>query len=107
MVNLNISEKRIIFRIMNLIMKADCVIHPAEVEFLDKVFNEFELDYDEFDHMEDIELDELTKEFSTLLDDKKEYAKRLFIEMSECDGYVDKRESDLINRVIQGLKNIK
>ena len=101
MVSLTISEKRIIFRIMNLIMKADCVIHPAEVVFLDKVFNEFELDYDEFDHMEDLELDELIKEFSTLLNEKKEYARSLFIEMSECDGYVDTRESDLINKVIQ------
>ena len=99
MVNLNISEKRIIFRIMNLIMKADCVIHPTEVEFLDKVFNEFELDYDEFDHMEDIELDELAKEFSTLLDNKKEYARKLFVEMSECDGYVHPKETAIINRL--------
>lgn len=103
MINLTISEKRTIFRIMNLIMKADCVVHPAEVEFLDRVFNEYELDYDEFDHMEDLELDELTKEFSTITGNKKEYARKLFKEMSECDGYVDKRESDLINRVIQGL----
>ena len=91
MVNLTISEKRIIFRILNLIMKADCVVHPSEVAFLDKVFDDFELDYDEFDHMEDLELDELTKDFSTITDNKKEYARKLFVKMSECDMWI--RES--------------
>ena len=96
MINLNLSEKRIIFRILNLIMKADFVINPAEVEFLDKIFNSFQMELSEFDHMEDVELEELIKGYSQFRTETKEYAKKLFMEMSECDGYIDPRESKLI-----------
>ena len=98
MSNLTISEKRIIFRILNLIMKADFVINPAEVEYLDKIFNFFELNLREFDNMEDVELEELIKGYSQFPTETKDYAKKLFIEMSECDGYIDPRESKIIER---------
>ena len=97
MINLNISEKRIIFRILNLIMKADHVINPAEVEYLDKIFDSFQMELSEFDHMEDVELEELINGFSLFPDETKEYAKKLFMEMAESDGYVDPREIDIIN----------
>ena len=99
MVNLTLSEKRIIFRILNLIMKADFVINPAEVEYLDNIFNTFQLELNEFDHMEDVELEELINGFSLFSTETKEYAKRLFLEMAECDGYVDPREMDVINSI--------
>lgn len=99
MSNLTISEKRIIFRILNLIMKADFVINPAEVEYLDKIFNLFELNLSEFDHMENVELEELTKGYSQFPTETKEYAKRLFVEMAEIDGFVDPREIDVINSI--------
>lgn len=99
MINLNISEKRIIFRILNLIMKADCIINPAEVEYLDKIFDSFQMELSEFDHMEDVELEELINGFSFFSDETKEYAKKLFLEMAECDGYVDPREMDVINSI--------
>ena len=100
MSNLTISEKRIIFRILNLIMKADFVINPAEVEYLDKIFNLFDMNLSEFDHMEDVELEELIKGYSQFPTETKEYARRLFQEMSECDGYVDPRETDVIQTII-------
>ena len=97
--NLTISEKRIIFRILNLIMKADFVINPAEVEYLDKIFGMFELELNEFDHMEDVELEELIKGYSQFPKETKEYAKRLFMGMAECDGYIDPREIEVINSI--------
>ena len=96
MINLNLSEKRIIFRILNLIMKADCIINPAEVEYLDKIFNSFQMELSEFDHMEEVELEELINGFSLFPYETKEYAKKIFMEMAECDGYVDPRELTLI-----------
>ncbi len=96
MPNFTISEKRTIYQVLTLIMKADLILNPAEVSFLDRVFKEFQLSVDEFDHMEDVDFDRLASEFALFSDDKKEYAKRLFIEMSECDGYVDPRELAII-----------
>lgn len=100
MVNLTLLEKRIIFRILNLIMKADFIINPAEVEYVDKIFDSFQLELSEFDHMEDVELEELITGFSFFSNETKEYAKKLFMEMAECDGYVDPREMELIQTII-------
>ena len=48
---LNISEKRVIFYILSLIMKADNILNPAEITFLDNVFEKLQLEINEFDHM--------------------------------------------------------
>ena len=81
-------------------MRADFIIKPAEIEFLDKVFKRFELDLSEFDHMEDLEIEELFDIYSSFSSETKEYAKKLFIEMAECDGFVDPREMTIINKLI-------
>ena len=99
MKNLSLSEKRIIYQILTLVMKADFILHPAEVSFLDRVFQEFNLSIDEFDHMENVEFEELASAFSSFSDDKKDYSKLLFLGMAECDGYVDPRELALIEKL--------
>ncbi len=99
MPNLTLSEKRTIYNVLTLIMKADCILNPTEVSFLDRVFEDFQLSYDEFDHTEDLDLDVITADFALFSDDIKEYAKQLFVEMSECDGYVDPREVAIIKKL--------
>lgn len=93
---LNVTEKRIIFQILVLIMKADEIMRQEEIDFLDKIFNEFELSIIEFDHMDDIDIEYLKKEYSVFCQDKKEYAHKLFLEMANCDGYVDPRETSIV-----------
>lgn len=95
----SLSEKRTIYQILTLIMKADFILNPAEVSFLDRVFEEFNMSIDEFDHMEDVEFEELASAVSLFSKDKKEYAKRLFMEMAECDGYIDPREVAIIKKL--------
>lgn len=96
---MTIKAKRVIFQILILIMKADLVTKDEEVEFLDRVFIEFELSIDEFDHMENIDADSLIKEFALLPCDTKTYARNLFLKMAQCDGFVDPRELSIINRL--------
>lgn len=95
----SLSEKRTIYQILTLIMKADFILNPAEVSFLDRVFEEFNMSIDEFDHMEDVEFEELASAFSLFSEDKKKYAKHLFMEMAECDQRVDPREIAIINKL--------
>jgi hypothetical protein len=95
-----IQEKRVIYNILAQIMKADTIINPAEVRFLDEVFYNFNLSLDEFDHMEEVDFDELSLAFSNFSEEKKEYARQMFVEMSECDGYVDPREKSLIEKLV-------
>lgn len=96
----SIQEKRVIYNILAQIMKADTIINPAEVRFLDEVFYNFNLSLDEFDHMEEVDFDELSLAFSNFSEEKKEYARQMFVEMSECDGYVDPREISLIEKLV-------
>ena len=98
MQNITLAEKRVIFCVLNLIMKADYIINSAETEYLDTIFKTFNLDLSEFDHMEEIEFNELLASFSRFPVATKEYARKLFIKMSECDGYVDPRELEIINK---------
>lgn len=96
---LSIAEKRVIFYMLSLIMKADGILNPAEIDFLDSVFKEFELDVSEFDHMDDLSFDELSKEYVLFSSETQSYAKKLFEEMARCDGYVDPRELVIIQRL--------
>ncbi len=98
---LNIAEKRVIFCILSQIMKADNILNPAEIQFLDSVFEDFQLEISEFDHMDDLSFDELYKEYCSFSIETKEYANRLFKHMAECDGYVDPREFALIQKLAQ------
>lgn len=95
--NLTLDDKRTLFQILNLIMKADLVVKQEEVKFLDSVFNEFGLSLDEFDHMDDIDTDYLKKQFAHFTNQQKQYAKKLFLQMARCDGFVDPREMDTID----------
>lgn len=98
---LSIAEKRVIFYILSLIMKADNILNPAEIDFLDSIFEKFQLDINEFDHMDDLSFDELRKEYRVFSPEIKKYANMLFERMAECDGYVDPRELALIQQLSQ------
>ena len=92
----SIQEKRVIYNILAQIMKADTIINSAEV----RLYYNFNLSLDEFDHMEEVDFDELSQAFSKFTEEKKDYAKQMFVKMSECDGYVDPREISLIEKLV-------
>ena len=104
MQDFTLSEKRTIFQILVLIMRADTILNSAETEYLNKIFCDFELDICEFDHLEMIDYDYLSKEFAKYSTEKKTYAKKLFVEMSECDGFVDPREVKIIKSLTEEKK---
>ena len=69
--------------------------------FLDNVFEKFQLEINEFDHMDDLSFDELCKEYRILSPETQKYANMLFERMAECDGYVDPRELAIIQKLSQ------
>ena len=77
------------------------VFHEADSFFLDSIFEKFQLDINEFDHMDDLSFDELCKEYRILSPETKKYANMLFVRMAECDGYVDPRELAIIQKLSQ------
>lgn len=93
------EEKNTIINLLTNIMEADSVIHPNEIEFMNKVMNSLNytilnLDYG---HGKDFFLNK--KLFHKMDADKQSEVKNLLIGMAECDGFIDKREQELIDNI--------
>ena len=82
-------------KIENFADFSGCNLKLSDV--VDFIYN---LSLDEFDHMEEVDFDELSQAFSKFTEEKKDYAKQMFVKMSECDGYVDPREISLIEKLV-------
>ena len=95
----NINEKRTIIAILIAIMEADEIIDTHEMNFLDDVIMSFEMTESEMDIIEDIDLNMAISVFKNFDTFKKETAIKCFLDMAKCDGYIDPRELDIINRL--------
>ncbi len=96
MMCLTIEEKRTILGVLILITRADNVIHPKEMEFIDGVMKEFALGEIEFEHMEALDLQFLRKEVAAMTEEKQAYAVSLFAKLAKADGYVAESEQALL-----------
>lgn len=95
------NEKRTILHILTMIMEADSVIHPKEVEYIKSLMKEFGLSTAEFDHMEMLDFDVLKNEFMMMDLEKQNMAKEYFVEMAKVDGFIHPKETELINKVLK------
>lgn len=95
----NEQEKRTILHILTLIMEADSVIHPKEIDYINSLMKDFGLSSAEFDHMEMLDFDLLKKEYQNMSEEKQKTAQAYFINMAKCDGYIHPNEIELINKL--------
>lgn len=91
------QEKRTILHLLTLIMEADSVVHPKEVEYIKSVMKNFGLSSAEFDHMDMLDFAVIKKEYSMMNKEKQDIAKEIFLNMAKVDGYVHCNERDIIN----------
>lgn len=100
MKDFTLTEKYAIINILSAIMEADTVIHPKEVKYMNSVMESLQIVVSDLDHLEiqDFWLDRQI--IRDMPNDKRTEAKKLFMEMAECDGYVDPREMELIQTII-------
>ena len=80
-----------------MIMEADSVIHPKEVEYIKSLMKDFGLSTAEFDHMEMLDFDVPKNEFKMMDVEKQRIAKEYFVKMSKVDGIIHKNELKIIN----------
>ena len=97
MTNFSTKEKLTILAILTAIMEADEVIHPAESAMLGKVLSYFDLRDSITDILDDYDLNLAILEFKQFSAEKQQDAINLFREMASCDGFIDPRESEIIN----------
>jgi uncharacterized tellurite resistance protein B-like protein len=93
------EEKNTIINLLTNVMEADSVIHPNEIEFMNSVMSSLNytilnLDYG---HEKDFFLNKNL--FHKMDAEKQLEVKNLLIGMAECDGFIDKREQELIDNI--------
>lgn len=94
-------EKFAIVTILSQIMNADGIIHPKEEEYMDKIYTELGImisDMEDINNMDSIQAKSI---FKTMLDEKKQYARSLFVSMAKCDGCVHPKEVAIIEQLFE------
>ncbi len=97
MSNFSEQEKRTILHLLTMIMEADSVIHPKEVEYIKSVMKNFGLSSAEFDHMDMLDFAVLKKEYSMMNKEKQDFANDIFLNMAKIDGNIHCNERNIIN----------
>lgn len=94
--NFSEQEKRTILHLLTMIMEADSVIHPKEIEYIKTLMKDFGLSSAEFDHMDMLDFAVLKNEFGMMDDEKRYIAKDFFINLAKVDGNVHINERNMI-----------
>lgn len=97
--NFSDNEKYAVLAILSLIMEADTIIHPKEVEFMDEMMRRLSISVHDLDHIEVNDLNLLKTAIMAMPLHKQEAAKEWFHAMAEVDGNVDPREIEIINKI--------
>lgn len=82
---------------LTLIMEADKIIHPKEVEYMDEVMRDLHVTVGDLDKMENKDIRSNKMVYEAMTPSKKVEAMRMFRHMAEVDGFVDPREMEIIN----------
>ena len=82
-----------------MIMEADAIIHPQEEEYLNSVLEKIKVSSEFLCRYSPADLQSCIICLKAMDNTKKEFVNKLMVEMSEADGYVDPRETELIHRI--------
>lgn len=96
MVIYNIKEKIAVINLLSLIMEADKVVNPKEVEYMDEVMKALNITVSDLDKMENKDIESNKFVFEQMTPDKKMEAMAMFRHMAAVDGYIDPREMAII-----------
>jgi uncharacterized tellurite resistance protein B-like protein len=93
------SEKYAIINMLSMIMEADTIIHPKEIEYMDSILADFAITTDDNERMENMNLQQCIAIIKNMPKDKKEITKKIFTAMAIADGYIDPREIELFESI--------
>ena len=90
------KEKYAIVNMLTMIMEADTIIHPKEIEYMDAVLINFAITADDNEHMDNMDMQMCLSIIKNMSLEKQAIAKEMFIRMTEADGFVDSREKQIL-----------
>ena len=91
------NEKYAIITILSLIMEADTIVHPKEIEFMNIMMKRLNIRISDLDHMEMSDLTLSKTIIQAMSPQKQKIVKEWFQTMAQIDGYIDPRETNVIN----------
>lgn len=91
----SLNEKYAIVNMMTMIMEADSIIHPKEVEYIDSILVDFAITTTDNESMDNMDLSMCLAIIKSMSTNKLEVTKKMFMELAMIDGYIDPRERDL------------
>ena len=94
------TEKYAIVYILNQLMKADGIIDPNEQVYLENIYEELNITIIDLSYVLDYNFDISKQIIAAMPDDKKTKALTYFNTMAQCDGFIDDRETSMINQFI-------
>lgn len=90
------NEKYAIVNMLTMIMEADTIIHPKEIEYMDSILTEFAITTNDNEHMDNMDMQLCLAIIKNMSTEKQEAAKNLFTTMAAIDGHIDFREKKLL-----------
>ena len=78
-----------------MIMEADLIVHPKEIEFIDSILADFAITAADNEYMNNMDLPMCLAIIKSMSAEKLSVAKKMFMELAAIDGYIDPREIQL------------
>lgn len=97
--NLKLEEKYAILAILKLIMEADTIIHPKEIEFMDGMIAQYNVSLSDLEEISSLDLLTCKPILNKMDDSTKAYAKDIFLKMAWVDEDFDVREKAIIENL--------
>lgn len=97
--NYNITEKKAIYRILELIMKSDGFILDPELEYLTEVGKSLELTFEDICSTDEYDFTYCHTVVTSMDEAKKQSVKKLFYEMAYADKVLVQEEQALIDDI--------
>lgn len=91
------NEKYAIVNMLTMIMEADTVIHPKEIEYMDSILKDFFITTADNEHMDNMDVNMCICIIKSMPIEKRNLAKEILSTMVIVDGYSDPRETKLLD----------
>lgn len=91
------NEKYAIVNMLTMIMEADNVIHPKEIEYMDSILKDFFITAADNEHMDNMDVNMCMCIIKAMSIEKRNLAKEILSTMVIVDGYSDPRETKLLD----------
>lgn len=102
-ISFSLAEKLAIVQALDALILADGAVHNGEINALASLMRRLDFDSNFIVHARNIAADQCTLILQAMPDIKKKALAEILEEMAISDGFVHKKETELINKILSNL----